>query len=187
MAGVAVWPWPSGDQAHGDPGHPGPGLYLSHDLWHCDTCNSWQGTVTVWRMYDGMAHDSFYVLPHDSDGDQVASVSDSKMLDSPRYLQHRLSIIREVSEESSASSTPHTSPKRNFSNYYLGSKSSNSHNSRATSPITRNRSPSPVSPVSPATDEQYLSEKFRWHTIILYTTQTFSVKLKLVQSFNINR
>ena len=122
----------------------------------------------VWWLYDGMAHDSFYVLPHDSH-DQVASVSDSKMLDSPRYLQHRLSIIREVSEESSASSTPHTSPKRNFSNYYLGSKSSTS---RSTSPITRNRSPSPGLPGSP--DEQYLSEKFRWHNNIIHNTNTQS-------------
>ena len=73
---------------------------------------------------------------------------------SPRHLRHRLSIIREVSEESSASSTPHTSPKRYFksSNSNISSKVTNSSNNfPSCSPIhhkfssTHNRrSPSPT-------------------------------------------
>ena len=48
-------------------------------------------------------HDSFYVLPPEGERLEVDS----------RHLKHRLSVISEVSEESSPASTPHTSPQRN--------------------------------------------------------------------------
>ena len=51
---------------------------------------------------DNSSHVGFYLLPR---GGRAPSPP------SPRHLQHRLSIINEVSEESSAASTPLSSPK----------------------------------------------------------------------------
>ena len=92
-----------------------------------------------------MVDDSFYVLPHDNTSPEMESP-----LSTPRHLRHKLSIIREVSEESSAASTPHNSPRRCYSsNHLLGHPSSNtatnSSRYRSSSP-SLSRSPSPDDP-----------------------------------------
>ena len=77
------------------------------------------------------AHDSFYVLPPEEERLEVG-----------RHLRHRLSVISEVSEESSPASTPHTSPQRNINNPSLHS---------LTPPATRRQTQ----------QEDFLSEEFR--------------------------
>ena len=57
-------------------------------------------------------HDSFYVLPPEGERLEVGS----------RHLKHRLSVISEVSEESSPASSPLTSPQRNINNGCLHSQ-----------------------------------------------------------------
>lgn len=53
-------------------------------------------------------HDSFYVLPPEEERLEVGS----------RHLKHRLSVISEVSEESSPASSPLTSPQRIISSLH---------------------------------------------------------------------
>ena len=67
-------------------------------------------------------HDSFYVLPPEAERLEVGS----------RLQKHRLSVISEVSEESSPASTPHTSPQRNINNGSLHSIHSQQGNFRQT-------------------------------------------------------
>lgn len=58
-------------------------------------------TVTTTHNMSEQDHVGFYLLPRSGRDPSPPS---------PRHLQHRLSIINEVSEESSAASTPLSSP-----------------------------------------------------------------------------
>ena len=79
-------------------------------------------------------HDSFYVLPPEEERLEVG-----------RHLRHRLSVISEVSEESSPASSPHTSPQRKINNISLHSL----------------QSPPPLGNIRQTHQDDLLSEEFR--------------------------